>query len=132
MYASLNQKAEIEYQKKVCKAVGLNKFLLSVAKGEVLVRAPTSSVAIWRTNMKRLDMKNTRALIPAGPRGNHDQKSSLCEPSQMALFRPMARDRRAAWTNLECNEEVKNRRYGRGGGILGAGVDMIAVYRRMG
>lgn len=96
-----------------------------------------------------LDMKNTRTLTAAGPTGNHDQTRAVdisllippvkvygilhfSHPIQKTLLKPMARDRMAASTNLECSEEVKNRRYGRGGGILGAGVDMIVVYKRMG
>jgi hypothetical protein len=46
-------------------------------KGEVVVCLPTLKVAICSRKMNRLDMKNTNALMPAGPNGNHDQKRSV-------------------------------------------------------
>jgi hypothetical protein len=41
-----------------------------------VVHRPILSVAICRKKMQRLDMKKSKALMPAGPNGNHDQKRS--------------------------------------------------------
>jgi hypothetical protein len=77
MYASVNHQPETKYQKVDWMAVALRRLLLKVVKGEVVVCLPILRVAIWRMKMKRLDMKKSKALIPAGPSGNHDQKRSV-------------------------------------------------------
>ena len=72
----MNHHADTRYQKLVWKAVALKRFALNVAKGEVVVCLPILRVAICRMKIKRLDMKKSKALMPAGPNGNHDQKKS--------------------------------------------------------
>lgn len=79
MYASVNHHPETKHQNAVCKAAPLRKLALTVPKGEVAVCLPILRVAIWRMKMNKLDMKKRRALMPAGPNGNHDQnQSSFC------------------------------------------------------
>lgn len=70
------------------RASELNTFLLSVANVETRGRRPTSSVAIWSQNMKRLDMENItapkerrkmekiRAGMLADPKRYHDPRDS--------------------------------------------------------
>ena len=80
----------------VCKVAVLRKLDLKVARGEVVVRLPTFRVPVWRTKMTRLQMENSKALMPAGPKGIHDQNRSFFGPSKKAFPRPMRSEGTAA------------------------------------
>lgn len=76
VYTEVKTNADKRYQKRVQKVVVLRAIFLNMPKGEVVVWRPIFSPAIWGKKMQRLHSEKSKALIPAGPRGNHDQKIS--------------------------------------------------------
>ena len=61
---------------KIASSVGRVKtFWTKLWKPELVVRAPTWYWAIRRTMTERPHSERKRVRIPAGPMGNHDQKT---------------------------------------------------------